>query len=116
MISLNKKKNIAGVLLALPFLGFGQIDTTKVDSNAVYLDHIKHQDIGEIYISIPTLAYKKLRPIEFEIGKKDIEELAADDAGDLIAKLPGVNVKSYGGLGGMKTVSHHSMGTSILFR
>ena len=111
MISLRKNIFIAGVLLVLPFLGFGQIDTTKVDSNTVYLDHIKHQDISEIYISIPTLAYKKLRPIEFEIGKKDIEELATDDAGDLISKLPGVNVKSYGGLGGLKTVSYHSMGS-----
>lgn len=111
MISLGKNIFIAGALLVLPFLGFGQIDTTKVDSNVVHLDITKLQNINAVHISLPLLAYKKLRPIEYAIEKRDIEELAADDAGELITKLPGVNVKSYGGLGGLKTVSYHSMGS-----
>ena len=108
MISLGKNIFIAGALLVLPFLGFGQIDTTRIDSNTV---NINLQNIKEVYISQKLLAYKKLHIKKLEIGKKDIEELAADDAGELISKLPGVNVKSYGGLGGLKTVSYHSMGS-----
>ncbi|MCO5260105.1 MAG: TonB-dependent receptor [Crocinitomicaceae bacterium] len=43
--------------------------------------------------------------INVYISRKDIEALQPDDLGELLKKLPGVNVKSYGGLGGLKTVS-----------
>jgi outer membrane receptor protein involved in Fe transport len=39
------------------------------------------------------------------ISRHEIEALQPDDLGELLKKLPGVNVKSYGGLGGFKTVS-----------
>lgn len=39
------------------------------------------------------------------ISRKDIDALQPDDLGELIKKLPGINVKSYGGLGGLKTAS-----------
>lgn len=47
-----------------------------------------------------------------------IERRLADDAGKIISLFPGVQVKSYGGLGGMKTVSFHSLGaghTSVVY-
>lgn len=44
------------------------------------------------------------------ISRKEIEALQPDDLGELLKKLPGVNVKSYGGLGGLKTVSIRGLG------
>jgi vitamin B12 transporter len=39
------------------------------------------------------------------LTQKQIEDLQADDLGELLKKIPGVNVKAYGGLGALKTVS-----------
>jgi len=44
------------------------------------------------------------------LTQQDIEALQPDDLGELLRKLPGVNIKSYGGLGGMKTVSIRGLG------
>jgi len=44
------------------------------------------------------------------LTRRDIEALQPDDLGELLLKLPGVNVKSYGGLGGLKTVSIRGLG------
>src|SRR5690606_23122850 len=40
------------------------------------------------------------------------QEMAAEDASELIRKFAGVSLKSYGGLGGLKTVSMRGLGTN----
>lgn len=45
------------------------------------------------------------------IKRSSILELQPEDAGELLQKLAGVNVRSYGGLGGLKTVSVRGLGS-----
>jgi outer membrane cobalamin receptor len=45
------------------------------------------------------------------IKRPMILELQPEDAGELLQKLAGVNVRSYGGLGGLKTVSVRGLGS-----
>jgi vitamin B12 transporter len=47
-----------------------------------------------------------------ELKSKEIQEMAAEDAGELIRKFAGVSLKSYGGLGGLKTVSMRGLGAN----
>lgn len=44
------------------------------------------------------------------LKRKQIQELQMEDAGQLLQKIAGVQVKSYGGLGGMKSVSIRGLG------
>ena len=46
------------------------------------------------------------------LDSDDIQGLQANDAGDLIQKLTSTSIKSYGGLGGLKTVSSRGLGAS----
>lgn len=45
------------------------------------------------------------------LNAKEIEALQADDLGDVIRKFSGTNLRSYGGLGGLKTVSVRGLGS-----
>lgn len=47
-----------------------------------------------------------------KMEKSQIQELQPVDAGDLLQKFAGVTLKSYGGLGGMKTISVRGVGGS----
>ncbi|MDX2362763.1 MAG: TonB-dependent receptor [Crocinitomicaceae bacterium] len=46
------------------------------------------------------------------ISTEKIQELQPLDAADIIQKFAGTSIKSYGGLGGLKTVSVHGLGTN----
>lgn len=66
------------------------------------------QIIEEVQVSyIPTLKISSN-----ELASKAIQEIAAEDASELIRKFAGVSLKSYGGLGGLKTVSMRGLGTN----
>ncbi len=54
--------------------------------------------------SIPTSTQK--------MDKTEIQQIQPLDAGDLVQKFAGVTLKSYGGLGGMKTISVRGIGGS----
>ncbi len=45
------------------------------------------------------------------IKEKEIQEIQANDVGEILQKIEGVNLKSYGGLGGLKTISVRSLGS-----
>lgn len=45
-------------------------------------------------------------------SKKDIDQLAISDIADAIRRFAGTNVKDYGGIGGLKTVSIRNMGAA----
>jgi outer membrane cobalamin receptor len=53
--------------------------------------------------------YRKLLP-KVTIDKNEIEELAPHDLGHLLQRVSGVSIRSYGGLGGMKTISLRGLG------
>ena len=67
------------------------------------------QELQEINVSysLDSISSKK-KWEEMEIT--EIEALQAEDAADLIQKLTGTSIKSYGGLGGLKTVSSRGLG------
>ncbi|NRA12535.1 MAG: TonB-dependent receptor, partial [Crocinitomicaceae bacterium] len=109
MISIGKNIFIAGVLLVLPLFGFSQIDTNRIDSTLFHREHIKNQNVDEVKVSGLKLAIKDIKPLP--VGVRDMSLIAANDAADVISKFSGVTVKSYGGLGGLKTVSFRSMGS-----
>ncbi len=52
------------------------------------------------------------RKLNSSITQEDILETNPTDVGDIIRKISGANIKSYGGLGGLKTVSMRSLGAS----
>ena len=81
-------------------VSFGQEDTSKV------------QNLNSIYISSPILMLYLPHPLESQIIQlKDIQELQPEDIGQLLQKFAGVSMKSYGGLGGLKTFSFRSLGS-----
>lgn len=87
-------------LLFFTFVSLGQEDTSKF------------QNLKSIYISSPFIILYIPHPIVSQtLQRKDIQELQPEDMGLLIQKFAGVSMKSYGGLGGMKTFSFRSMGS-----
>lgn len=82
------------ILFFIPLSLFAQVDSVQV--------------IEEIQVSYLPL----LKVSSNELAVKNIQEIAAEDAGELIRKFAGVSLKSYGGLGGLKTVSMRGLGAN----
>ncbi len=89
-------RSIGFILFFAPLISWGQRDTVQRISEVV---------ASEITLIIP-------RKINSSLSKKDIEELSANDVGELIQKIAGANLKSYGSLGGLKTVSMRGLGAN----
>lgn len=70
----------------------------------------KIKQLGELEVTVARLNRYYVDSLHVYISRQDIEALQPDDLGELLKKLPGVNVKSYGGLGGLKTVSIRGLG------
>lgn len=68
------------------------------------------QNIDEVRVSV-ALVQIRVRYYNQRFFEKDIRELAANDAGEILGRLAGVNLRSYGGLGGLKTISVRSLGS-----
>lgn len=71
-------------------------------------DTIAKKDISEVQVVITTL--EVYEPSGRVLTRKEIDRNAPEDMGEVLRKLPGVNVKSYGGLGGLKVVSFRGLG------
>lgn len=85
------------IFLLFPVLSFSQKDTL--------------QELTEVKVAI-TIDTLKL-PVKwgYYIDYKSISELNPNDLGEVLQKFAGVSLKSYGGLGGLKTFSYRSMGS-----
>jgi vitamin B12 transporter len=71
------------------------------------------QQLPEVKYSCSTITRVKLIRLDDRISilkREAILELQAEDVGQLLQKMEGVQVKSYGGLGGMKTISVRGIG------
>lgn len=69
------------------------------------------QNIQTVHVSTLLLVLKeKSHSLVFD--RETIDELQPTDISDLLRKVPGVNLRSYGGLGGLKTVSMRSLGAN----
>ncbi|MCO5935030.1 TonB-dependent receptor [Mucilaginibacter sp. RB4R14] len=89
---------IAGVFLLTSTVVFAQRDTTK---------HLK-----EVPIKASTaLRLQTLIPAQ-QITQKDFAHYSAFNVADAVRNFAGVNIKDYGGIGGLKTISVRSLGTN----
>lgn len=70
----------------------------------------KVKQLEEFEVTVARINRYYVDSLHVYITRQDIEALQPDDLGELLKKLPGVNVKSYGGLGGLKTVSIRGLG------
>lgn len=86
--------------LVLPAFAFAQV---KVDTNLVPVKSLEA-------VRIPAELVIYHLPLFDKLSKEDIEQLNTDDVAGLVAKTPGATIRSYGGLGGLKTVSMRGLG------
>lgn len=86
-------------------------DSTEVRHNVSKLDSI--QKIKEVVIvGTPVIPkYSEVIPAQV-LGKKDLEALNSLSVADAIRYFSGVQLKDYGGIGGIKTINVRSMGTN----
>lgn len=71
--------------------------------SAIELDTVK------VVRSRAEKAVKSTAPV-FDLNEKEFNRLGVTDISDAIHRLPGVNLRDYGGLGGLKTVSVRGLG------
>ncbi|MDG1331945.1 MAG: TonB-dependent receptor plug domain-containing protein [Crocinitomicaceae bacterium] len=83
---------------------FGQDTTTRktVEAPLLELRAVEVIDVIDIRRIVPRYSI---------LTTQQIQEMQADDVGDIMQKIQGVNLKSYGGLGGLKTISVRSLGS-----
>lgn len=78
-------------------------------------DTIQEVEEVRVFDYVSRLEIKSWKNIYF--NQEEIELIEPVDLGDLLNKTVGANVKSYGGVGGLKTISYRGMGanhTSII--
>ena len=67
------------------------------------------KELPEITV-VPVLVLVPESNEALTLGKKRIEEMMSEDVGQLLSALPGINIRNYGGLGGLKTLSYRGIG------
>src|ERR1700760_2891168 len=94
---------MTGLLLCfftLPVVTFAQTDTSK--------------KINEVKVNArPVPQVQTLTPSQ-QISSADFDKYSALTVADAIRDFAGVNIKDYGGIGGLKTVSVRSLGANHL--
>ncbi|XOV68258.1 MAG: TonB-dependent receptor plug domain-containing protein [Fluviicola sp.] len=87
--------------LFLPFVTFSQ--RTGKDTTVMVERELKS-------VTIPAYVVEVIRLFKTGLDETDIQAMNPDDAAGLVAKIPGTTIKSYGALGGLKTVSIRGLG------
>lgn len=82
--------------------------TTKSDTITGKVHQIQEVKVTGQKTKMPL---KSTSPMQI-IGPADIEQKGITDLSDALRRFSGVNVKDYGGIGGMKTVSVRSLGAN----
>ncbi|MDR0790428.1 MAG: TonB-dependent receptor [Bacteroidales bacterium] len=90
-------------------LFFGYLPAVLFSQNE---DTLRHIELPAITIVDSVIRQRPLEQSNTTIDKIIIEKQPASSVGDVAKFIPGVNVKDYGGLGGLKTVSVRGLGTT----
>lgn len=93
------------ILLLISTCAISQDDTLKKEA-------MVNINIEEVHVSELALRIERIVPVNIGLDLKRIEELAPTDIGELVQRLPGATMRSYGGIGGLKTVSFRGLGAS----
>lgn len=72
---------------------------------------LREQKVREVSVQAQRQDERRIELNSSKIDRKTIQELQPEDLGVLMQKFPGVALKSYGGLGGLKTFSVRSLGS-----
>lgn len=106
MYSSNALKALLTTFLALPGMNlFGQ--QTNRDTALIDTGHVKTLP----HVTISTSGYKEVIPSQ-KLSGDNLKSLNSFSVADAIRYFAGVQVKDYGGIGGLKTVDIRSMGTN----
>ena len=76
-------------------------------------DSIKSYSIDEVVVTANRNQYREVIPSQRLVGEK-LEALSSFSVADAIRYFSGVQIKDYGGIGGLKTIDIRSMGTNHL--
>jgi vitamin B12 transporter len=71
---------------------------------------VREQKVKEITIEGIKQEERRLELNKQSIDRNSIQEMQPEDLGVMMQKFPGISLKSYGGLGGLKTFSFRSLG------
>lgn len=74
---------------------------------------LREQKLPEVNVSVQYLQMmvRIPQPEHTYLGRKAIDALQPQDVGELLQKVEGTSLKSYGGLGGLKTISVRGLGS-----
>src|SRR3989338_5366483 len=84
------------LLLLFPVSLWSQVDTVQIVEEM------------EVHIDVSKAAKNRLNTT---LDTEEIQALQAEDVGEVLRKFSGTNLRSYGGLGGLKTVSVRGLGS-----
>ena len=95
------------------FVGWQLVIAQTNDLQNAILDSIsQHVDLDEVTISA-VRSPKPITPVQ-KLEGKQLEALSVHSIADAVRYFSGVQIKDYGGIGGLKTVDVRSMGTHHL--
>lgn len=100
-----RKLQLRAILFGLTPLILTPLFAQKVNS-----DSIKTHRVKEVIVTAKRLQ-KEIIPVQQMTGK-ELEKLSAHSVADAIRYFSGVQIKDYGGVGGLKTANIRSMGTN----
>ncbi|WP_158799739.1 TonB-dependent siderophore receptor [Pedobacter sp. L105] len=69
------------------------------------------KELKEVEVKGQTIIRQGLTPSQ-KVSLSDFKRLSADNVADAVRDLSGVNIKDYGGIGGLKTISVRSLGAN----
>lgn len=75
------------------------------------IDTLRIYHIDEVTITSSKVSSKEIIPVQIMEGKQ-LEKLSVHSVADAIRYFSGVQIKDFGGIGGLKTVNIRSMGTN----
>ncbi len=99
---------IAVLCALLPFVSVQSQQTGRKDSGRI--DSLQH--VSEVVI-ISKLTFREVIPSQ-QLKGEELERLSAQSVADAMRYFSGIQLKDYGGVGGVKTVDVRSMGTNHL--
>lgn len=104
---------VCGMVLPMTFLStaFAQVSTVKRDT--IKPDTAKVRELEEVKIQSKRSGLRNTSPTPLQlINGPELERLNSFSVADAIRYFSGVQIKDYGGIGGLKTVNVRSLGTN----